>query len=57
MLETGEQQMNREKLKRGELEMFRDFFVQISGRELTEEQDEGIKQTIAELHKQEKGSA
>ena len=57
MLETGEQQMNREKLKRGELEMFRDFFVQISGRELTEEQDEGIKQTIAELHKQEKGAA
>lgn len=57
MLETGDQQMNREKLKRGELEMFRDFFIQISGQELTAEQDEGIKQTIAELHKQEKGAA
>ena len=56
MLETGEQQMNREKLKLGELEMFRDFFMQISGQELTTEQDAGIKQTITELHKQETGA-
>ncbi|MDH5517681.1 MAG: exonuclease SbcCD subunit D, partial [Gammaproteobacteria bacterium] len=51
MLETGEQQMSREKLKRGELEMFRDFFVQISGQELSEDQDKAITETIAGIHK------
>ena len=56
MLETGNQMMSREKLKRGELEMFRDFFMQISGQELSAEQDEGIQKTITELHKQEKGA-
>lgn len=53
MLETGDQQMSREKLKRGELDMFRDFFVQISGQPLTEEQNLAIAQTITEIHKQE----
>lgn len=53
MLVTGEQKMNREKLKRGELEMFRDFFVQVSGQELSEDQDEAIRQTITEINKQE----
>jgi exonuclease SbcD len=52
MLETGEQQMNRETLKRGELEMFRDFFVQITGQTLNDEQDEAIQQAITELNKQ-----
>tara|TARA_B110000238_G_scaffold128459_1_gene138633 strand:+ start:132 stop:1271 length:1140 start_codon:yes stop_codon:yes gene_type:complete len=53
MLETGEQQMNRETLKRGELEMFRDFFVQITGQALNEEQDEAVQHAITELNKQE----
>ena len=53
MLITGEQTMQREKLKRGELEMFRDFFTQVYGEALTEEQDKEIQQTIASLHKQE----
>jgi exonuclease SbcD len=53
MLITGEQKMSREKLKRDDLDMFRDFFVQVSGQELTEEQDEAIRGTITELHKQE----
>lgn len=53
MLITGEQQMSREKLKHSELDMFRDFFQQISGQELSKEQDEVIRETIAELHKQE----
>jgi exonuclease SbcD len=53
MLITGEQQMDREKLKRGELEMFKDFFLQITGNEMSEEQDKAITETIAELHKQE----
>lgn len=53
MLITGEQQMSREKLKRGELEMFRDFFVQVSGQEMSEQQDEAIRDTISDLLKQE----
>ena len=51
MLETGDQQMNRDTLKRGELEMFRDFFVQITGQELSDEQDKAIQQSITELNK------
>jgi exonuclease SbcD len=53
MLITGEQKMSREKLKRGELEMFRDFFVQVYGQELSEDQDVAIQQTITEINKQE----
>lgn len=53
MLITGEQKMSREKLKRGELEMFRDFFVQVYGQELSEDQDDAIRETITALHKEE----
>ncbi len=53
MLVTGEQQMNRETLKRGELDMFRDFFVQITGQELSEDQDETIQTAINDLNKAE----
>jgi len=50
MLGTGEQLVNREKLKRGELEMFKDFFEQVSGQALTPEQGEAIKKTISAIH-------
>ena len=53
MLETGDQQMNRETLKRGELDMFRDFFVQVTGQPLSDEQDQAIQQTITEINKRE----
>jgi len=53
MLISGEQKMNRETLKRGELDMFRDFFEQVYGQTMSEEQDKAIQATIAELHKQE----
>ncbi|MDB4630992.1 exonuclease SbcCD subunit D [Pseudomonadales bacterium] len=53
MLETGDQKVSRETLKRGELEMFRDFFVQITGQALNDAQDEAIQQAITELNKQE----
>jgi exonuclease SbcD len=53
MLITGEQKMSREKLKRGELEMFRDFFVQVYGQALSEDQDDAIRDTITAIHKQE----
>jgi exonuclease SbcD len=52
MLETGEQQMRRETLKRGELEMFRDFFLQITGQTLNDEQDKAVQKAISELNKQ-----
>jgi exonuclease SbcD len=51
MLETGEQQMKRETLKRGELEMFRDFFLQITGQTINEEQDEALQKAIIELNR------
>lgn len=49
---TGDKVMDREKLKLGELEMFRDFFFQVYGQKLTEEQDEAIQATITEINKQ-----
>ena len=52
MLDVGEQQMSREKLKHSELDMFRDFFVQISGESLNEKQDEAIVSVLTELHLQ-----
>jgi exonuclease SbcD len=56
MLITGEQLMSRDKLKRGELEMFKDFFVQITGNEVTDEQDKAIQDTIKELYLEEKNA-
>jgi exonuclease SbcD len=53
MLATGEQRMSREKLKRGELEMFRDFFDQVSGQHLTAAQDAALVKTLTELHQAE----
>lgn len=52
MLISGEQMMSREKLKRGELEMFRDFFDQVYGQEMSQEQDQALQDTITELQKQ-----
>jgi exonuclease SbcD len=51
MLDMSDQPINRDKLKRGELDMFRDFFQQVHGQALSPEQDQAIKTTIAELHK------
>ncbi len=51
MLQSADNPINREKLKRGELEMFRDFFEQVSGHELTSQQDEAIRKTIEKLHR------
>jgi exonuclease SbcD len=50
MLEMSDQPIHRDKLKRGELDMFRDFFAQVHGQALTPEQDEAIQSTIAKLH-------
>lgn len=53
MLETGVQKADSGMLKRGELEMFRDFFVQITGRELSGEQDQVIQGVLKELEQKE----
>jgi exonuclease SbcD len=53
MLDMSDQPINRDKLKRGELDMFRDFFEQIHGQALLPEQDEAIKKIISEIHKSE----
>lgn len=51
MLDMSDQAINRDKLKRGELEMFRDFFEQVQGQALLPEQDEAIKEIISQIHK------
>lgn len=53
MLALGEQPANSERLKRGELDMFRDFFQQVKGQALTDEQEKAITETIQQLHKAE----
>ncbi len=51
LMASGEQrQMKRELLKRGEMEMFKDFFHQISGTELTEEQSKVIEKELERIH-------
>jgi len=56
MLTTGEQQMKRQMLKRGELEMFEDFFQQVSGQAMSEPQAAEIKRVINALNKAESTS-
>lgn len=53
MLGSQDQPVNRDKLKRGELEMFRDFFQQVQGQELSTEQELALKELIGEMHKEE----
>jgi len=51
LMSTGEQRvMLREQLKKGELEMFGDFFQQISGDELSEPQSDIIKDALTAIH-------
>ncbi len=56
IFESRAQQLDREKLRHGELEMFRDFFKQAFGSELTPEQDQVISATITELNKHERAA-
>ena len=54
IMATGEKKaMNRKKLQQGEVEMFRDFFSQVSGNPLSAEQDAALQAIIGDLHKQE----
>jgi len=47
------QQLQREKLKASEIDMFRDFFKQVQGRDLTQNQDDALQDVISALHKTE----
>ena len=53
MLASGEQKFDRAMLKRGELDMFRDFFIQIKGEALNDDQDSAIQNVINELKQHE----
>ena len=56
--DSGTLQVNRDKLKRGELEMFQDFFKQVSGNDLTADQQAAIQQIITNtVNSQEGGLA
>ena len=55
--DSGNLKANREKLKRGELEMFQDFFKQVSGQELTADQQLAIKNIITTISSHEGGLA
>lgn len=54
IMSVGEKKaINREKLKRGEMEMFQDFFDQVSGHRLSVEQNSALEDIISSLHKKE----
>ena len=53
--ESGGLQVNSARLKRGELEMFTDFFEQVSGIPLNEDQHEAIKTIITNISTHEGG--
>lgn len=51
MLETNASQLKQESLKQGELDMFKDFYSQIAGQEMSEEQDKLVCELINGLIK------
>ncbi|GIU29971.1 exonuclease SbcCD subunit D [Shewanella sp. MBTL60-007] len=56
MSETGKVELSRDHIKKGELDMFTDFFTQVSGETMTEAQQQAMSATIDELHKAERTS-
>lgn len=50
---TTDIQLAREQLKRGELEMFRDFYHQVQGQDLSEEQQQVIQDVLEEIRREE----
>ncbi len=45
--------LQQQRLQRGELSLFQDFFAQVTGRELSQQQQTAIKAVIEQLHKEE----
>ncbi|MCG9730229.1 exonuclease SbcCD subunit D [Shewanella sp. Isolate13] len=56
MSESGKVELSRDHIKKGELDMFTDFFTQVSGEAMTEAQQQAMSATIDELHKAERTS-
>ncbi|GIU24119.1 exonuclease SbcCD subunit D [Shewanella schlegeliana] len=56
MRENGKVELNRDHIKKGELDMFTDFFSQVSGETMTEAQQQAMSAAIDELHKAERTS-
>ena len=50
MASTDQQSVNRDKIRRSELEMFHDFFKQVTGRDLDEKQADALQETVSSLH-------
>lgn len=54
MSENSKVELSRDHIKKGELDMFTDFFSQVSGDEMTEAQQQAMTATINELHNAER---
>ncbi len=51
MASTQQQSVDRDKIRRSEVDMFHDFFKQVTGRELTEDQADALGKIVSKLHK------
>ncbi len=54
MSENGKVELSRDHIKKGEMDMFSDFFTQVSGDTMTEAQQQAMTAAIDELHKSER---
>ncbi|WP_076408718.1 exonuclease SbcCD subunit D [Shewanella sp. UCD-KL12] len=54
MSENGKVELSRDHIKKGEMDMFSDFFTQVSGDAMTEAQQQAMTAAIDELHKSER---
>ncbi|MGS0730175.1 exonuclease sbcCD subunit D, partial [Shewanella sp. 0m-11] len=56
MSDSSKVELSRDHIKKGELDMFTDFFTQVSGEPMTEAQKLAMTSAIDELHKMERTS-
>lgn len=56
MSDNGQLEIRRDHIKKGELDMFTEFFAQVSGESMNESQQQAMVQAIDELHKGEQSS-
>ncbi|MGS0679796.1 exonuclease SbcCD subunit D [Shewanella sp. 125m-7] len=56
MSESNKVELSRDHIKKGEMDMFTDFFTQVSGEPMTESQQQAMVSAIDELHKVERTS-
>jgi len=56
MRESGKVELSRDHIKKGEMDMFSDFFTQVSGDSMTQAQQQAMSTAIDELHKAERTS-